>query len=152
MDHYLKGIDNGLDVQAPFDIFVIGNNMWQKEREWPFARTVWTNFYLRQNGKLETTAPRSDRRTSTHTTPAIPLRFSSTRTNSSCLHEDYRTVDSELKYLVTYKNGAARQNTEITGAMNATVWAVTDGASTGPHSSSQARPTSTTSIWGSPPG
>src|SRR5262245_60732790 len=59
-DHYLKGIDNGVDVQAPLDIFVIGDNTWRKEREWPLARTTWTDYYLRQNGRLETTAPGSE--------------------------------------------------------------------------------------------
>ena len=56
-DHWLKGIDNGVDVQAPFDIFVIGDNTWRKEREWPLARTVWTNFYLRQNGRRVSESP-----------------------------------------------------------------------------------------------
>jgi hypothetical protein len=53
-DHYLKGFDNGVDAHAPFDLFVIGDNTSRKEREWPLARTVWTDFYLRQNGGLDT--------------------------------------------------------------------------------------------------
>jgi putative CocE/NonD family hydrolase len=57
MDHYLKGVDNDVDKEPGLDIFVIGDNTWRKEREWPLARTDWTNFYLRQDGKLETTAP-----------------------------------------------------------------------------------------------
>src|SRR5260370_21875954 len=46
LDHYLKGIDNGGDVQAPLDIFVIGDNRGRKEREEPRARTGRTKFYL----------------------------------------------------------------------------------------------------------
>ena len=42
-----------MDAQAPLDLFVIGDNTWRKEREWPLARTVWTNYYLRQNGTLD---------------------------------------------------------------------------------------------------
>ena len=45
-DHYLKGIDNGVDREAPLDFFVMGDNTWRKEREWPLARTSWTNYYL----------------------------------------------------------------------------------------------------------
>jgi len=29
LEHYLKGIDNGVDVQAPLDFFVIGDNTWR---------------------------------------------------------------------------------------------------------------------------
>ena len=57
LDHFVKGLDNGVEAQAPLDLFVIGDNTWRKEHEWPLARTVWTNFYLRQNGTLDTAPP-----------------------------------------------------------------------------------------------
>jgi len=30
-DHYLKGIDNGVDREPPVDVFVIGDNQWRRE-------------------------------------------------------------------------------------------------------------------------
>ncbi|MBI4446569.1 MAG: CocE/NonD family hydrolase [Acidobacteria bacterium] len=46
-DYHLKGIDNGIMKEAPIRIFVMGENKWREENEWPIARTVSTRFYLR---------------------------------------------------------------------------------------------------------
>jgi putative CocE/NonD family hydrolase len=131
LDHYLKGIDNGVDVQAPLDIFVIGDNTWRKEREWPLARTVWTRLYLRQNGKLETTAPGKEPPDEYRYDPGNPTPFLvDARELELSLNEDYRTVDSERKDLVTYTTTPLAKDTEITGPMTATLWAVTEGKDT----------------------
>ena len=131
MDHYLKGVDNGVDVQAPLDIFVIGDNTWRKEREWPLARTVWTNFYLRQNGRLETTAPGSEPADEYRYDPGNPTPFLvNSRELELSLNEDYRTVDAERKDLVTYTTAPLVKDTEITGPMTATLWAATQGKDT----------------------
>ncbi len=82
-DHYLKGVDNGVDRQPPLDLFVIGDNTWRKEHEWPLTRTVWTNFYLRQDGLLDTTPPESEPPDEYTYDPGDPTRTSSTRASSS---------------------------------------------------------------------
>lgn len=131
LDHYLKGIDNGVDAQAPLDIFVIGDNTWRKEHEWPLARTVWTNFYLRQNGRLETTTPGSERADEYTYDPGNPTPFLvDARELELSLNEDYRTVDSERKDLVIYTTAPLDKDTEITGPMTATLWAATEGKDT----------------------
>jgi uncharacterized protein len=38
MDHYLKGIDNGVEKEKPVRIFVMGDNVWRDEDAWPLAR------------------------------------------------------------------------------------------------------------------
>lgn len=53
-DHWLKGIKNGIDEEAPIRIFVMGANKWRDEHEWPLARTQWTNYYLGSNGRANT--------------------------------------------------------------------------------------------------
>ena len=131
LDHYLKGIDNGVDVQAPLDIFVIGDNTWRKEREWPLARTVWTNFYLRQNGRLEITAPGSEAADEYIYDPGNPTPFLvDARELELSLNEDYRTVDAERKDLVTYTTAPLKKDIEITGPVTATLWATTDAKDT----------------------
>ena len=82
-DHYLKGIANGVDTEAPLDFFVMGDNTWRHEREWPLARTVWTNYYLHAGGALNTTPPGQEAATSTRTIPAIRRRTWWTRANWS---------------------------------------------------------------------
>ena len=46
------------------------------------------------------------------------------------LNEDYRTVDSERKDLVTYTTTTLAKDIEITGSMTATLWAATEGKDT----------------------
>jgi putative CocE/NonD family hydrolase len=47
---YLKGEDNGVDKEPPVRIFVMGENRWRDEEEWPLARTQYTPWYLRSDG------------------------------------------------------------------------------------------------------
>ncbi len=49
-DHFLKGIDNGVMDQAAVRLFVMGENRWRDENEWPLARTRYTKVYLRSGG------------------------------------------------------------------------------------------------------
>jgi putative CocE/NonD family hydrolase len=50
-DQRLKGIANGIDEEPPVRIFVMGENVWRDESEWPLARTQYTNFYLHSGGR-----------------------------------------------------------------------------------------------------
>lgn len=49
-DRRLKGIDNGMDDEAPIRIFVMGENVWRSEQEWPLARAQDTRYYLHSRG------------------------------------------------------------------------------------------------------
>ena len=53
-DYHLKGVQNGLDTEAPIRIFVMGDNVWRDEQEWPLARAKATPFYLHSNGMANT--------------------------------------------------------------------------------------------------
>jgi putative CocE/NonD family hydrolase len=53
-DHWLKGIDNGIDREPPVRIFVMGENEWRDEKEWPLARTEWKKYYLHSQGRANT--------------------------------------------------------------------------------------------------
>ena len=50
-DYWLKGEQNGLDAEDPVRIFVMGANEWRSEKEWPLARTRFTDYYLHSGGK-----------------------------------------------------------------------------------------------------
>jgi uncharacterized protein len=70
-DHWLKGVDNGAEREAPVKIFVMGGGseektadgkhlhggVWRDEQEWPLARTRWTPYYLHADGTLSTGKP-----------------------------------------------------------------------------------------------
>jgi putative CocE/NonD family hydrolase len=53
-DHFMKGVANGVMEEAPVRIFVMGENRWRDEHEWPLARTRYTNFFLRSGGRANT--------------------------------------------------------------------------------------------------
>lgn len=48
-DRYLKG-DMQADTGAPVRIYVMGENVWRDEQEWPLARTRYTPLYLDSGG------------------------------------------------------------------------------------------------------
>jgi putative CocE/NonD family hydrolase len=50
-DRFLKGIDNGVDRKPPLTLFIMGENKWRYENEWPLARTKYTRYYISSNGK-----------------------------------------------------------------------------------------------------
>jgi putative CocE/NonD family hydrolase len=70
-DRWLRGVDNGLDGEAPLRIFVMGGGSgrrsgagrlvhggrWRDEQEWPLARTRFTDFYLHGDGSLRADPP-----------------------------------------------------------------------------------------------
>ena len=53
-DYWLKGIDNGITDDPPVRIFVMGDNVWRSEQEWPLARTQYVDYYLHSQGKANT--------------------------------------------------------------------------------------------------
>lgn len=63
-DYWLKGIDTGIMNEPPIKLFVMGENKWRFEKEWPLARTEWTKYYLhcwqRLSPEPETTPGRPD--------------------------------------------------------------------------------------------
>ena len=50
-DYWLKGIRNGVPDDPPVRIFVMGENYWRDEQDWPLARTAYTNYYLASGGR-----------------------------------------------------------------------------------------------------
>jgi hypothetical protein len=68
-DYWLRGISNGEDKEPPVKLFVMGENVWRNENEWPLARTKWADYYVHSrgransnqgDGKLDATAPANE--------------------------------------------------------------------------------------------
>ncbi|MDP7262862.1 MAG: CocE/NonD family hydrolase [Dehalococcoidia bacterium] len=45
-DHWLKGVDNGVDTDKPVKLFTMGINAWREFDEWPPEGVKYTPFYL----------------------------------------------------------------------------------------------------------
>jgi uncharacterized protein len=54
-DHFLRGSNNGVERQKPVRIFVMGENVWREEDEWPLKRARETRYYLHSDGKANST-------------------------------------------------------------------------------------------------
>jgi putative CocE/NonD family hydrolase len=53
-DYWLKGKQNGIMAEPPVRIFVMGDNAWRDENEWPLARTKYTPYYFHSQGRANT--------------------------------------------------------------------------------------------------
>ena len=49
-DRWLKGTGGEADGEGPIRLFVMGANRWRTEREWPLARTRYTELFLHSGG------------------------------------------------------------------------------------------------------
>ena len=71
-DYALKGVRNEYATGAPVRLFIMGENAWRDEREFPLARTRNTKYYLR-NGALSTDAPGAEEPAAYEYDPANPV-------------------------------------------------------------------------------
>lgn len=81
-DHYLKGVDNGIDREPRVRLFYMGVNRWKSEADWPIPGTKYTNWYLGDGGKLSLTAPTGKGTTAYTYDPANPV--ATTGGNNCC--------------------------------------------------------------------
>jgi uncharacterized protein len=123
-DYWLKGIDNGVKNEPPVRVFIMGENAWRDENEWPMARTQFTKYYLHSNGhantlsgdgSLSTAVPATEPNDAYDYDPAKPVEFI---TDPSFAQiggpDDYRTVEQRADVLV-YTSEAIAQDTEVCG-------------------------------------
>ncbi len=139
-DHYLKGIDNGVDREPPVDIFIQGDNKWRKEKEFPLARTKWTDFYIHSaghanggagDGTLDTLPPRAEPTDTFTYDPSKPTPYLvDARELELSLNEDYSKVHATRKDLLAFTSAPFTKEMEITGPMSATIYAASDALDT----------------------
>jgi uncharacterized protein len=53
-DQRLRGVDTGIDREEPIRLWVMGENVWRYENEWPLARAQNTAVYLSSGGRANT--------------------------------------------------------------------------------------------------
>ncbi len=53
-DRWLRGEDNGVPGEPPVRIFVMGENVWRYEDEWPLSRATNVDYFLHSGGKANT--------------------------------------------------------------------------------------------------
>ncbi|MGH6814551.1 MAG: CocE/NonD family hydrolase [Hyphomicrobiaceae bacterium] len=133
-DYRIKNIDNGLANEAPVQLFILGENRWRGEHEWPLARTRYTEFFLHSRGDANTV--RGDGRLSTDPPSGgeRPDRFiydprdpvmSLMRADAQAAPVDQSPHDHRRDILV-YQTPPLDEDVETTGPVSLKLWAATD--------------------------
>jgi len=122
MDHYLRGIDNGVDRQAPVRYFVMGSDEWREAGAWPPA-AARTALYLAPAaggtaGAL-TSAP-ADTATRSVSFVSDPDDPVVNAYDSSGAH-DYRGL-AERADVLTFDSAPLQRDVEVTGPIQAEVY------------------------------
>ena len=133
-DFHLKGVKNGIDTDAPVQIFYMGVNKWRGEQDWPVPGTTATPWYLQPGGKLAPAAPSAGEASTTYRyDPNDPVP--TTGGNNCCGSPtiagpvDQKPLDGR-KDIVRFTSDALKEPVTIAGPVAMDLHATTDGKDT----------------------
>ena len=138
-DYWLKDIQTGITEEPPVTIFVMGENRWRAENEWPLARTHYTRYYLhaeapantRVGGGTLSTAPPGDEPADSYIydpdDPAPTLRGSTLIIPHGV--QDQGSVEDRQDVLV-YTSDPLERDLEITGPIKVRLFAASTAVDT----------------------
>lgn len=115
-DHFLKGIDTGLDSEKLLYYFTLGEEKWRVTKTWPVTGTKMTRWYLDESNVLSTEAP-----VSTSGVDSYTINFEATSGSKNRWHTQvggqvfYPDRAKEDRKLLTYTSAPFAADTEITG-------------------------------------
>jgi len=140
-DYVMKERPNEFASGPPVKIFVLGDNAWRDEQEFPLARTTYTRYYLHAakgansasgDGALTTTAPAAERPDLFEYDPASPVRTIGGRLCCGGLAPgpfDQSPNESRGDVLV-YSTPPLPRDLEVTGFVTLELYAATSAADT----------------------
>lgn len=132
-DYALKGVRNEYATGAPVRIFVMGENVWRDEQEFPLARTRYTKYYLRR-GALDVAAPGDDPPDTYAYDPANPVptiggRLCCANHQLAPGPADERANESRTD-VVVFSTPPLEQDVEVTGLIHAKIFAASSAVDT----------------------
>ena len=131
-DFWLKDVQTGIMDEPPVSIFVMGENRWRSENEWPLARTHYTRYYLHADtpantrhggGALSTAPPGEESPDSFVYDPGDPAPTN--RGSTLIIPQgvaDQRVVEDRQDVLV-YTSDVLERDLEITGPVSVRLFA-----------------------------
>ena len=142
-NQWLKGEDTGMLDEPPVRIFVMGDDVWRDENEWPLARAQTTSYYLHSAGNANTLhgdgvlspeAPSDESPDVFLYNPANPVP---TRGGQLCCNPyfassgafDQNEIEARSDVLV-YSTPTLERDVEVTGPITVTLWAATSATDT----------------------
>jgi hypothetical protein len=142
-DYWLKGINNGITEEPPVRIFVLGDNVWRDENEWPLARTKYTKYYLHSggransrfgNGVLSTEIPGEEETDAYLYDPRNPVPIAAEKGGFGELALGYGVADQqkveERSDVLVYTSEPLKTDLEVTGPIVVKLWAASSAVDT----------------------
>ncbi|MBI5387055.1 MAG: CocE/NonD family hydrolase [Verrucomicrobia bacterium] len=139
-EYWLKGKETGVQDWPHVRLFVMGENVWRNEHEWPLARTQFTPWYLRGAGKANTrsgdgalspkepeTEP-ADKFTYDPASP-VPTKGGNNLTGPPIGPFDQSTVEERADVLV-YTSSPLEKAVEVTGPVKVILHAASSARDT----------------------
>ena len=139
-DQRLRGIDTGIDCEPPVRLFVMGENVWRDEGEWPLSRTRYTRFYLHSQGRansrfgegeLSREAPAQEPSDSFDYDPEdpVPTLGGQSMFIDNTGPKDRRSVERRDDVLI-YSTLPLEEDVELTGPVELTLYAASSAPDT----------------------
>jgi putative CocE/NonD family hydrolase len=141
-DYSLKGIKNEYSTAAPVRLFIMGDNVWRDEQEFPLKRTQYTKYYLHSSkgansisgdGSLSLSKPGIERKDEFEYDPQNPVPTIGGRL---CCGQalppgpaDQRPNESRSDVLV-FSTPTLAQDVEVTGFISLELFASTSAVDT----------------------
>jgi len=120
MDHYLRGMDNGVENQKPVRYFVMGEDRWREADKWPPVAQK-TSYYLKAAeglGVLTPELPEKKAKAARFVSdPAHPV----TNVYDSSGAHDYRAL-TERKDVLTFQTPPLEKDLEVSGPIEAVAY------------------------------
>ncbi len=119
-EYWLKGIENGVMDEPPIKLAIrrgADKFEWRHEREWPLARTQWTNLYFDlDSGKLSRDKP------STSASRSYPASSLGTMGSTSASSSQVMGGGIKLGMGLSLETPPLEQDLEVTGPLAASFW------------------------------
>ena len=139
-EYWLKGRETGVQDWPAYYLFIMGENRWRGENEWPLKRTRFTSYYLRSgghaaslkgDGTLNTTQP-TEEPTDQYTYDAknpVPTVGGNNLVGAKAGPYDQITVEEREDVLV-YSTPTLEADVEVTGPVKLVLWAASSARDT----------------------
>jgi hypothetical protein len=123
LDHYVRGLDNGVAGEKPVRVFVMGENVWREEDGWPPASARPHTLYLRARGRLGQEPPGEESSSSAFTDD--PLQPVADPFAPAPGAHDYRDLARRRDVLV-FETAPLAEDLRVVGGVAATVHLAVD--------------------------
>ncbi|MCX6913048.1 MAG: CocE/NonD family hydrolase [Verrucomicrobia bacterium] len=139
-EYWLKGRETGVQDWPAYYLFVMGENRWRGENEWPLKRTRSTSYFLHSAGHAATlkgdgllnAAEPGDEPTDQFTYDGnnpVPSIGGNNLVGASAGPHDQAKVEERDDVLV-YSTAPLEQDTEVTGPVKLILWAASSARDT----------------------